>query len=348
VSANELMITIGLLVAYVAGYVFIDYSDGWRYMFLMPIPVTLIWGSSMLFMPESPRWLLVKGREDEAMVVFHLTMASESGALREYRIAKQEINMTSQGGWSGFWTEWRMATIVSITLTLLAQFSGNACVLSYTPEIFAQVGMSTHSAILCTVFIGVSKAIMTAITIPFVDHIGRRPLLLMGAMGMSVSLSLLSVSCFMGPQTSQVGSTSSVSTTPLSWVAISNGNGNAYSNGTAEAMKGYLALGALCLFVASYSVGYGPICWLVSSEMFPDELRGRALGVMTIASWVGNLAVVSSFLSTVDVLGIGGAFVAYSVVCLLSFFAIFAMVPETMGQQPHAILRELHCRFGIS
>eukprot|EP00607_Mallomonas_marina_P001787 CAMPEP_0182439126 /NCGR_PEP_ID=MMETSP1167-20130531/86243_1 /TAXON_ID=2988 /ORGANISM="Mallomonas Sp, Strain CCMP3275" /LENGTH=395 /DNA_ID=CAMNT_0024632749 /DNA_START=765 /DNA_END=1952 /DNA_ORIENTATION=- len=289
-----------------------DLLHGWRYMFLLPVPVTLCWSVWVMFMPESPRWLLVQGKIDEALRVYQQVLGNEEDAERESRQAAIEIDKCSQTGTSALWMHWRLATGVAVLLSVLAQLSGNIGVISYTPEIFEKVGMGAHTASLSTVLLGAMKVVVTAAVLPVVDRVGRRPLLLSGVGGITLSLLALSISCYLH----------SVYTKPI-------------------------ALTALCCFVTAFSISYGPITWLISAELLPDELRGRALGLVAISTWGSSLLVSSTFLSIVDGVGIDGTFLIFSVLSSISFLAIYIILPETMQRQPLAILRDLHLRLRV-
>eukprot|EP00607_Mallomonas_marina_P002473 CAMPEP_0182429380 /NCGR_PEP_ID=MMETSP1167-20130531/27486_1 /TAXON_ID=2988 /ORGANISM="Mallomonas Sp, Strain CCMP3275" /LENGTH=504 /DNA_ID=CAMNT_0024612967 /DNA_START=226 /DNA_END=1740 /DNA_ORIENTATION=- len=317
VSTNELMITIGLLVAFLVGYWTMNITHGWRYMFLLPVPVTVVWTLLMMFMPESPRWLLVQGRLSGAMEVYRRTLGVDREAEKAFNMALLEVDRASRGAVSALWTEWKLASIVSIALTVLAQFSGNACVLSYTPEIFRRVNMTPKAAALSTIALGVTKVVVTMITIPMVDRVGRKLLLLIGVAGVLFALIVMSAACYV-------------------------------SDRQDSSDVGYVALSALCLFVASYSVGYGPINWLVTSEMFPDELRGRALGMVGIVNWGSNVLVAATFLTLVEATGTGGTFTIYSICTVIAAVVIYKVIPETTGRSCTEILRDIHIRLGAT
>lgn len=145
VGTNELMVTVGVLLAFLIDYVFMGVTKGWRLMFAFPILLVVLWWTLMSRMPESPRWLLVKGRTEEAMAVFRITCGgSESDALREFQHADASIQASKVAASSTLLStvckEWRLSMVVSIGLMLLQQFSGHGPVLTYAPELFTRTG----------------------------------------------------------------------------------------------------------------------------------------------------------------------------------------------------------------
>ena len=273
VSSNEVMITVGILAAFIAGYLMMDISGGWRFMFALPIPVTLLWGFTAFFVPESPKWLLVKSKNDDALLVFRRVFGNDIDANRALSMAMVEIEKVSRNNsnsYSSLWTHWRTSTCISISLMMFQQLSGHACVLAYAPEIFTRVGMSLQYSSAATITLGLTKVIVTSVTVPFIDRVGRRILLLMGVAGMTLSL------------------------LAISFTYISNDKDMQGGGSTNTVVTSYISLFAACVYVASYAVGFGPISWLVVSEIFSDDIRGRALGKSNIrCNYMNNISIVS-------------------------------------------------------
>ena len=151
VGTNELMITVGILLAFFIDYCFMDLPLGWRYMFLFPVILVFLWGILMLTMPESPKWLLVKGKTEEALKVFKMTCGgSETESIKEFQHANASINLSRQANSFSLFhiicNQWRLSILVSFSLMILQQFSGHAPVITYAPEIFARTGtyVRTH------------------------------------------------------------------------------------------------------------------------------------------------------------------------------------------------------------
>jgi sugar porter (SP) family MFS transporter len=320
VGTNELMVTVGILLAFLIDYSFMNVSNGWRFMFAFPIILVMMWGCLMFSMPESPRWLLVKEREGEAMSVFRITCGGlESEALKEFQHASASIQASKTASSVSLFqivtNHWRLSMIVAISLMLMQQFTGHAPVLTYAPEIFRMTGLTADQGGIATIVIGVIKVLFTLLSLSIVDTVGRRALLLVGATGMMISLVVLTLS-------------------------YSDTKGH-----VSQEIQTILSLVSVAGLVASYAIGFGPVTWLVVAELFPDAIRGRTLGIATVANWLANAVVVASYLSLVEAVGADSTFLIYAVVCFVSVYLIFFYVPETHLKEVNQIQRDLHIRF---
>jgi MFS family permease len=204
--------------------------------------------------------------------------------------------------------------IVGVGLAIAQQLTGINTVIYYAPTIFKFSGLSSASvAILASVGVGSVNFLLTFVAMQLIDRVGRRPLLLVSLVGMTISLITLGVA-FSLPRLS--GS--------LAWISVSS----------------------LMVYVGSYAVGLGPVFWLVLSEIYPLSIRGRAMSIGTIANWGGNLIVAVSFLTLTRVLGKPGTFWLYGGISIAAWLFAFFMVPETKGKTLEQI--ESHFRDGKS
>jgi sugar porter (SP) family MFS transporter len=250
VSCNELMITIGFLLAYIINYAFYSEVEGWRMMFFFPIIIVFLWMLIMMFMPESPRWLLSKNFPEESAAVFMQIYGPEEAA-HYLQLANESLQIELAADKITFMqliSEWKYPLIIATFLMISQQLSGNSALLTYSPEIFASLRLRAQSVYLVNVMLGVVKIISTGVTLILVDTAGRRSMFFIGLVGMIFGLAMIVVSSILS-------------------------------------LPSLAVLGASSM-VAAYSVGYGPISWIIVSEMFPHRFRGRVLGKYPIAQYL--------------------------------------------------------------
>lgn len=310
VSINQVALTSGIVISYGIDYAFAG-SQAWRWMFALAVIPAAAFAAGLMFIPESPRWLVGRGHVDQARAVLKRIRPPEQveGELGEIRqsVAQQK----------GQWSELlgpllRPAMIVGIGLAIAQQITGINTVIYYAPTIFKFAGSSSASvAILASVGVGVVNLVLTVVAMRLIDRVGRRPLLLVSLAGMALSLFVLGLA-FALPQLS--GS--------LGWIAVAS----------------------LMVYVGSFAVGLGPVFWLMLSEIYPLRIRGRAMSVGTFANWSANLIVALSFLTLTQVLGKAPTFWLYGVVSVGAWVFAFSLVPETKGRSLEEI--EAHCRAG--
>jgi SP family galactose:H+ symporter-like MFS transporter len=297
VSFNSIALTFGIVIAYLVDYA-LSGMRGWRWMFgLAAIPSALL-GIGMVFMPESPRWLVSHGLLDKGRSV--LQRIRGTAAVDD---EVQDIRQSSSQQ-SGSWSELaspslRPAMIVGIGLALFQQVTGINTVIYYAPTIFQSAGFESASvAILATTGVGVVNVLMTVVALLLLDRVGRRPLLLIGMAGMVISLAVLGTA-FLFPHL-----------LVLKWFSA----------------------GSLMLYVGSFAVGLGPVFWLLISEIYPVKIRGLAMSIATVANWGANLLVALTFLTLIHFLGRPGTFWLYGMVGIGAWIFAFILVPETKGR----------------
>lgn len=310
VNLNQLAITVGIVVSYLVDYAFAG-TDGWRSMFGIAAIPGLVLGTGMLFLPESPRWLISHGRTDEARRV--LKRIRSSGDV-EAEIEQTETSFSLQrGGRSQLLSPLvKPALIVGVGLAAFQQVTGINTVIYYAPTIFQLAGFKAAStAILATVGVGSVNVGMTVVAIRLIDRVGRRPLLLSGLMGMIVSLGLLGLD-FLLPSRS--------------------------------GLLGLIAVGSLTIYVASFAIGLGAVFWLLISEIYPLKIRGKAMSIATEVNWGSNLVVALTFLALIQLLGPSGTFWFYGLLSIGAWLFAYLLVPETKGRSLEEI--ESHWRQG--
>ena len=310
VSLNQLFITIGILVSYLAGYGLANVAEGWRWMLGLGAVPGVILGIGMAMLPESPRWLAGHGRPQEAEAALRrLRGGTDIGnELAELRRDVAPSGRRVASAATLLAPRLRRPLVVGLGLAFFQQVTGINTVIYFAPTILQKAGLSSaSSAILATAGIGLVNVVVTLVSIRLIDRLGRRPLLLISLAGMALSL-----------------------------LALAFGQ----AQGTGGPLA-YATLLSLCAYVAFFAIGLGPVFWLLISEIFPLGVRGRAMGVATVGQWVFNLVVTATFLDLVAALGAPGTFVVYAVLTLVALGFTAKLVPETKGRTLEAIEADL-------
>ncbi|MBV8801465.1 MAG: sugar porter family MFS transporter [Gammaproteobacteria bacterium] len=294
VSLNQLAITIGILSAYIVDYYY-SASGNWRLMLGLGTFPAIILLSGTFFLPESPRWLVLKGLIKEA----HQTLIRIRATLNvhtELEEIKHNVKQ-KQATWRMLLTKkLRPIVYISLGLSFFQQATGINTIIYYAPTILQMTGFNqASSAILATLAIGVFNVLFTVIALPLIDLWGRRPLLLIGLAGMFISLSAQCIA-FYFPEFHQ-----------LRWLAV----------------------GSMIFYIACFAMSLGPIMWLVISEVFPLEIRGIGISLAISASWAFNMLVALTLLTLIEAFGVSGTFSIYAGLCVLGVLFVYFLVPET-------------------
>ena len=316
-SLNQLMITVGILLAFIVNALLAN-SEAWRWMLGLAVVPSVILFIGMYFMPETPRWLVSRGREDEARDVL-MRSRSEQEAENEIREIK-EVEREEEGGLQELLAPWvRPALIVAIGLAVFQQIIGINTIIYYAPTTLKNVGYGDAAAIYANLIIGAINVVMTLIAIRFIDRVGRKPLLLGGLVGMVVSLTVLGLSTVLLSEPSS----------PTDTVAI-------------------ITLLCLAGFIISFAATWGPTVWVVLPEVLPLRIRGTAMGVAIFLHWIANFVVSQTFPSLLAALGPGIPFLGYAVIGVLAFIFVSAFVTETKGRSLEEIESDLQKRTSFS
>ena len=311
-SLNQLAIVFGILSAYVVNALLAS-SGSWRLMLGLAIVPSVILLAGMLFMPETPRWLVSRGREDEARAVLGRTRDEEQ---TENEIAEiKQVEREEEGGLSELSAPWvRPALVVAVGLAVFQQIIGINTIIYYAPTTLTNVGYGNEAAIYANLVIGALNVLATFVAIRLVDRVGRKPLLLAGLVGMVASLTVLGLSTVLLSQPSS----------PSDAVAI-------------------ITLVCLAGFIVSFAATWGPTVWVMLPEVLPLRIRGTAMGVAIFLHWIANFAVSQTFPQLSATVGPGVTFLGYAVIGVLAFVFVNALVTETKGrslEQIEADLRE--------
>lgn len=299
VSVNQFAIIFGMLVVYFVNYVIRIHLPGnieqammeigWRRMFLSEAFPAATFGLLLLFVPKTPRYLVMSGNETKA-----LNVLSRINGVAPARKILEEIKETVVEKREKLFSYGVTVVIIGILLSFFQQAVGINVVLYYAPRIFENLGASGDVSMRQTVVMGVVNIIFTMVAILTVDKFGRKPLLIIGSFGMMIGMAALSVLSFMD-------------------------------------VIGVAALVFIIIYTASFMMSWGPITWVLISEIFPNTIRGQAVAIAVAAQWISNFIVSSTFPSLSE-WSTGGAYLIYAVFSLLSAIFVFKMVPETKGK----------------
>lgn len=302
VSLNQFAIVSGMVIIYFVNYLIARsgndqwlMTEGWRWMFFSGVIPSVIFLVLLLFIPETPRYLMLKGRDNEALKVISKISGMESAhqIQSEIKESLKERNVA----WLSYGS---FIILIGVILSVFQQFVGINVVLYYAGNIFRNMGASTDTSLLQTIIVGAINMLFTVIAIFAVDRFGRKPLMIIGAIVMAISMISLGFSFF--------------------------------TNHT-----GLIALFFMLLFVAGFAMSWGPVTWVLLSEIFPNSIRG-AMSIAVATLWIANLIVSWTFPIINDNIWLTNLFhhgIAYWIYGLMSLFAgwfVYRFVPETKGK----------------
>ncbi len=306
----QLAIVIGILIAFFSNYLLIATGkDNWRWMFISEAIPALAFFILLFFVSESPRWLVKTGNIKKARVVLE-SMNTGFEAEKTLNEIRSSIHNEVVEKLSVYFRKpYLKQVLVGITVAMFNQFTGINIIMYYATDIFRAAGFSTNSSIGQTVMLGGSNLIFTLIAMQVIDKFGRKNMLLLGALGMPVFLTLFSLAFIYGNT------------------------------------SGFILVVLLIGFTASFAFSQGAVIWVLLSEMFPNSIRARAMGISSFSMWFFNG--LTTFLFPVivglfgNVKGIGNVFTFYSMMTFLSFFFFRKYLIETKGKSLEELEREI-------
>ncbi|CAA2994842.1 polyol transporter 1 [Olea europaea subsp. europaea] len=336
-SFPEVFITFGVLLGYVANYAFakLPTNLGWRFMLGIGALPSIFLAVGVLFMPESPRWLVMQGRIGEARRVLEKTSDTleeakmrladikDAAGLSESYHDLEIISVPKRSRGEDVWKEIFLhptptvqhIMLVGVGVHFFQQASGIDAVVLYSPRIFEKAGLKTETdRLLATIAVGVSKTIFTLVSTFFLDKIGRRVLLLSSCGGMVICLIGLAIGLTVIDQYPDE---------QLTWAIA-------------------LCILMTLLAVAFFSSGMGPIAWVYSSEIFPLRLRAQGCGMGVAMNRFISGVILMSFISLYQSITIGGAFFLFAGVGIIAWIFFYTLLPETRGRN----LEDMEVLFG--
>jgi sugar porter (SP) family MFS transporter len=293
VGCFQLNIVIGIMLAYLSNFLISLLHLGateWRWQFATPAIPSLLFLVLLFAIPRSPRWLVRQGRLEDARQVLALVGEPDANAELEQIVESVELE-NRQSGEKLFSRKHRRAIFLAMTIAAFCQLSGINAVLYYLNDIFAAAGSSNFSGGMQTVIVGVTNLIFTLLAMSVIDRFGRRLLLLVGSIGLA--LTLTGIATIFQLQTHR---------NLLLWLLIG--------------------------FCASFSFSLGPVIWVYISEVFPNNVRGKGLSLGSLTHWVVNAAI-SGFFPVFAARSGALPFWFFALMMVVQFFVVFLLFPET-------------------
>ncbi len=372
VSFNQLNIVIGISAAFFSNYLIIQLGDSsaswaealrfgelpWRWMLGVETLPTLAYLLGLLMVPESPRWLAMRGRDEEALEVL-ARVGERTEAEQSLRTLHGEFGEgeAQRLPWSAlFAPSLRLALTIGVVIAVLQQVSGINAIFFYAPMIFAQTGVGADAAFAQAVLVGLVNLVFTLVAMAFIDRLGRRPLLLGGLAGVAVSMLVLAGSFGAATYRLEAAALESlpaqVDTTALGpLVDVEFDSDLAFKQALVEALgeeaataqeqplvsaairaNSRVILIAILAFVASFALSLGPIMWVLFSELFPNRLRALAVSCVGLINSAVSFLVQLVFPWELAHLGSSATFALYGACAVVGFVFVLRVLPETRGR----------------
>lgn len=317
-SLQQLAITIGIFAALLSDALFANAAGGaaqelwfglpaWRWMFLAAAVPAVVYFVIAMVLPESPRFLVLHGKEEEAAKVFKTIAPNEDAeiSIREILDAVHADKLAArQGTLRGKRFGLMPVVWIGIILSMLQQFVGINVIFYYSTTLWKAVGFQEKDSLTISVVTAIVNILVTLVAIALVDKVGRRPILLVGSVGMALSLGTMAL-------------------------AFSTATGTG-SDVSLSGTWGPVALVAANVFVVSFGASWGPLVWVLLGEIFPSRIRARALGLAAAAQWIANFAITLTFPSMAAA-SLPLTYGMYALFAVASFFFVMFKIPETNG-----------------
>lgn len=374
VTFNQLNIVLGISIAYFSNYYFqqtiADPDMKWRIMLGVEAVPALIYLALLFFVPRSPRWLMQKGKDDEALNVL-VKIHGQAQSLIEYneidRSLKEEKNKEKARFADVFSARMKIVLIIGFGIAFFQQITGINAIFYYAPMIFEMAGGGKDAAFMQAAILGVTNVVMTVVAMFLIDSLGRKPLLYMGATGICISLAIVGFSFYKAQYTinadtmhNLMAEVQEMDADPahvarLQSLEVFEGivfeNEVAFFSQVKETVgqdtynsfkeielkhsitiNGIWVLIGLLLFVASFAISMGPVMWTLLSEIFPNKLRGLAISIMGFWNSIVSFSVATVFPVQLEYMGSSATYLIYSFFGLLTLLFVWRFVPETKGK----------------
>jgi MFS family permease len=382
VSFNQLNIVVGISAAFFTNYLILQLGQSdagwaqslmldeysWRWMLGLETLPAVLYFCGLFFVPESPRWLLLKGQEEEARTI--LTRAvGEAEARREldeiHASLAKDAGKEKVSVMELFAPAMKLVLTIGIVVAILQQITGINSVFFYAPMIFEQSGIGTDASFAQAVLVGLTNLVFTVVAILFIDRIGRKPLLNFGMSGIAVSMFVLAFGFYSAtytisgdalanlptevnvPAVAELEDTtfgSDVEFKNALQAALGDELATQYESdfiNAAIAMNPWLVLFGILGFVAAFAVSIGPVMWVLFSELFPNRIRGIAISFVGLINSAVSFGVQLVFPWELANFGSGTTFLLYGLFAAIGLVFVMLVVPETKGRSLEELERFL-------
>lgn len=382
VSFNQFNIVIGISVAFFSNYLILTLGQsgsglsellgmgefGWRWMLGVEALPAALYFFALALVPESPRWLLMRGQAEEAANVLEKINGTEQGQRELENIKRSIVSEPSDESapWSQlFHSSMKLVLLIGITVGILQQITGINAVFYYAPMIFEQSGIGTNAAFMQAALVGVTNVIFTVLAMALIDKLGRRSLLTFGLSG--IALSMLILAYGFGSASYRLDNSELANLPPeIDQRQLASISGNTYYSdlefrdavssaigleeytafqsqlvSAAIDLNSVLILFAILAFVASFAVSIGPVMWVLFAEMFPNRVRGKAISFVGLIN--SSIAFLVTFLFPweLETLGISTTFLLYGLFAVFGAVFVVRLLPETKGRTLEQLEQEL-------
>ncbi len=386
VSFNQLNIVIGISVAFFTNYIILELGNSsadwaealkfglynWRWMLGLETLPAILYFFALFAVPESPRWLVMKGRISEGLTIMTRACGAEE-AKRDLQEVQTSLNADAAGDKVGlaalFAPALKLALLIGIVIGVVQQITGINAVFFYAPMIFEQSGIGTNASFVQAILVGLVNLVFTVVAIALVDRLGRKPLLILGLTGVTIAMALLAYGFYgatymLPPDAILPEAINQQTLQPLlnvvfaSDVAFKDALQTTLGASVARqfesdliaaaiSMNPFLILTGILGFVASFAISLGPVMWVLFSELFPNRVRALAISFVGLINSAVSFTVQLIFPWELANLGSGTTFLLYGIMAAFGLIFVILALPETKGRSLESLESLLSKESGV-